>query len=429
MSTWTIEMKWRCSHCHMLNAGMSGRERDSLQCTHCGSDKKASDEWVMPDNATSAPHLTGELDRKARLGPNWHCSYCGASSRADKRECEICGARRVGTNPTDPTPRKPNERARTPSVTPPKVTAPASPLLGIDWSETKIEHAPLPEPLDHEMVGHTFRTAPVREPVPPPSTVKKWWETQDSEAWFKGILIVGSIILAICLLYWLLVPNETTARVTVMAWSRSRDLQKRHSYAGEGWRSQAPGSVYSWNHCETRQNGTHDCNPHSCNCHNVGYECNCSDGTSYSCNCSRSCTSNGNGSATCSESCQTCTTPRTCSTCYREECSTCYDQCPTYEDWCRYRYWQWDSLNRMRLAGGGHTAEWPDVERNIRQDPTMEHRILAEEEYAVRWQDEESYRQWRRTYPFTSYERFNVGDRYRAEWTRAGGFTLLRRIR
>lgn len=442
--SWTIQMNWRCSHCKNLNPGMEGKERESLRCVKCGAEK-TNEEWIMPGSPETAPRLTGELDRKARLGPNWPCKYCKAESRADKRACETCGAARYDAAPRNTPPKAPPDKH-------PKEPAPKSidelrdlskkdpdALWGIDWEVLKNN----PPPVEPPKGEYGYRTAPHVEPPKPKqptyedlveeeSIVKSFksrWSDIDSEAWFKGLLIVGSTALFIGLMIWLFTPNSTVAQVSVMAWTRTSDLQERHSYDGEGWRKNAPAGVYAWTHCETRQNGTHDCNPHDCNCHNVPYECRCSGGTPYSCNCRTNCSPNRNGSATCSESCSTCTTPRVCSTCSREECSTCYDQCPTMEDWCTYRYYQWDSLNRIRLAGGGHTAQWPEVERGIYQNPLFPHRTLREDEYAIRWNDTASYRQWRRTYSFDRYERFSVGDLWEVEWTRAGGFTLMRRKR
>lgn len=264
------------------------------------------------------------------------------------------------------------------------------------------------------------------EPVTP-----SWLSTLDSELVFKVILGVGGAALFVWLLVWLFTPNTTVVSVGTMTWNREKVLQERHSYAGEGWRSQAPGEVYSWDHCETRQNGTENCNPHECDCRDVNYECNCTGGDSYECNCtttnncSTTCSSNSNGSATCSErcsptrSCSTCRTPRSCSTCSRRECSTCYDQCPVYAEWCSYHYYRWDQISEAAARGNGHGAVWPDLSA---QGPLQ--RIVATELYSVQFTDTRSHRVWVRDYPFSTYERFDVGQHWNAEWTRAGGFTL-----
>jgi len=277
--------------------------------------------------------------------------------------------------------------------------------------------------------------APHRTPHPveddDDDKVQSWFSSIDSELVFKVILGLGGVALFIFLMVWLFTPNSTVTNVDTMTWSREKILQERHSYAGEGWRSQAPAEVYSWDHCETRQSGTENCHPHDCNCHDVNYECNCTGGNSYDCNCttdpgcSTTCSSNNNGSATCTErcsprtSCSRCTTPRVCSQCSRRECSTCYDQCPVYAEWCSYHYYQWDQIGQARTAGNGHGAVWPDLDV---RGPFQ--RILTSEEYTVRFTDLRSERTWVRTYSFSAYERFNIGQHWNTEWTRAGGFTL-----
>lgn len=431
--TWTIQMMWDCSHCGTRNPGMEGKERESLKCPTCGGEK-TNEPWVMPDSPHTAPPLTGELDRRARAGANWTCVFCKGESRQGHPLCEVCGASRYAETFSDPSP------VETPTVTPTVTPTPA-----VETPKPKVEPTPAPA-VRHEptvMVNSYARqtsSSPYRGGGPYRSSdpieddepgVSSRLSTLDSEMVFKAIIGVGCAVLFIWLMVWLFTPNTTVTTVATMTWSREKVLQERHSYAGEGWKAQAPGEVYSWDHCETRQNGTEDCNPHDCNCRDVSYECNCSGGNSYECNCttsnncSTSCSSNGNGSATCSErcspsrSCSTCTTPRVCSTCSRRECSTCYDQCPVYAEWCSYHYYQWDQLSQARTAGNGHGAVWPDLDV---RGPLQ--RILTSEEYTVRFTDTHSDRAWVKTYSFNAYERFNIGQRWNVEWTRAGGFTL-----
>jgi len=405
--TWTIEMMWDCSHCGTRNPGMTGEERESLKCTNCGAEK-TDESWVMPDSPLTAPALTGELDRKARAGANWTCRFCNGESRADRTECEVCGAARDEEPPkqvvpeASPVPAKP---AR--PVSPVRPTTPVRPVKVASSTKEPTPYRSLYEP-DEEL----------RSGV-------------DSETVFKFVVGVGAAILAIWLMVWAFTPNSTVVAVNTMTWSRERVLLERHSYTGEGWRSSAPSGVYSWDHCETRQRGTESCNPHSCNCRNESYQCNCTGGVSYECrcttrnNCSRSCTSNRNGSATCSErcspsrSCSTCRTPRQCSTCSRRVCSTCYDQCPVYAQWCQYRYYRWDRVSQARTAGNEHGAVWPNLNA---QGPLQ--RIESTESYTIRFTDTRSDRAWVRDYSFDAYERFNLGQRWNIEWTRAGGFDL-----
>ena len=412
-------MMWDCSHCGTRNPGMKGKERESLKCSTCGGEK-TDEPWVMPDAPHTAPHLTGELDRKARAGANWACAFCKGESRAGRTLCEVCGAPRDGAKVSEP--------ASAP-VTPKHTPAPMKPKTSPVPVATKPVVGTSPKAPTSPKATYPYREPLVVEddvPVPP-----SWLSTIDSELVFKVILGVGGAVLLVWLLVWLFTPNTTVVNVDTMTWSREKVLQERHSYAGEGWRSQAPSEVYSWDHCETRQNGTENCHPHDCNCRDVSYECNCTGGDSYECNCttsnncSTSCSSNSNGSATCRErcsptrSCSTCRTPRVCQTCSRRECSTCYDQCPVYAEWCSYHYYQWDQISQARTAGNGHGAVWPDLSA---RGPLQ--RILSTELYTVRFTDTRSHRAWVRDYSFSAYERFNMGQHWNAEWTRAGGFTL-----
>jgi hypothetical protein len=51
-------------------------------------------------------------------------------------------------------------------------------------------------------------------------------------------------------------------------------------------------------------------------------------------------------------------------------------------------------------------------------------RIESTESYTIRFTDTRSDRAWVRDYSFDAYERFNLGQRWNIEWTRAGGFDL-----
>lgn len=434
--TWTIEMMWDCSHCGTRNPGMKGSERESLKCSNCGGEK-TNEPWVMPDSPATAPHLTGELDRKARAGANWTCTYCKGESREGHTACEVCGADRYPVDPrfmVGPTHVETAVAAPSPAVVKKaqEPTAPKAPKA--ESLEEALSDIHVKSPVEGGYRAPSYM-APPRRPDPiedDEPAAPSWFSTIDTELVFKLVLGVGSAVLFVWLMVWLFTPNTTVTNVDSMTWNRERILQERHNYAGEGWRTQAPSGVYSWDHCETRQNGTENCHPHDCNCRDVSYECNCTGGNSYECNCttssncSTSCSSNSNGSATCRErcsptrSCSTCTTPRVCQTCSRRECSTCYDQCPVYAEWCSYHYHQWDQLSQARTAGRGHGAVWPDLDV---RGPLQ--RILSSEEYTVRFTDTRSDRTWVKTYSFSAYERFNISQHWNTEWTRAGGFTLL----
>jgi hypothetical protein len=375
----------------------------------------------MPDDVeNSAPHLTGDLDRRARAGANWTCRYCKGESRNDHDLCEVCGAPRATSDHMGRAP-EPREDLHL-GARPEPVKASEKPVQPMVDTVTPVV---MPVPPRDPFVRLDTPEAPDDDME---AMQSRWVSRFDPEVALKLLGAVVGTGLFVLLMVWLFTPNATTARVASMNWSRDRTLQERHDYNGEGWRDQAPPMVFSWDHCETRQRGTERCHPHDCNCHDVSYECNCTGGDSYDCRCHnvcrRSCSSNRNGSATCSEDCNrecdTCTNPRRCQSCSRRECDTCYDQCPVYAEWCQYRYHQWDDMQHLRTAGSGRDGVvWPDLEA---RGPLQ--RVMEAEEYRVRFTDTKSDRVWNRTYSFAQYERFDVGQMWDVEWTRAGTFTL-----
>lgn len=430
--TWTIEMFWRCKHCQTRCPGMKGAERESLRCTKCGAEK-TDEEWIMPDAPETAPALSGEFDKKARAGANWTCPYCKAQSRATARACEVCGALlAVKPSPTVPDAKvEPTWICRTcggfnrgvPDDS--RVCSTCAHLPSENGAEPP---EPEPEPL---RAGPAYRTPPasskpqaVHPPPPPPLTEEDFLPVHKRElpeALIWGVLGVIALGLIVWFMIWLFTPNDTTARVRDVSWQRTEVLRERHSYHGEGWRRRAPSGVYSWDHCETRQNGTEDCHPHDCLCRQESYSCNCSGGSSYSCICRTTCSSNRNGSATCRESCSTCTTPRVCSTCYRTVCSTCYDQCPVYEDWCRYRYYQWDAVDRRVTGAHDTNPVWPGLIAD-RDDRRVERTAT----YRVVFDDEQSAsRYWDQTVSLNEFTRYAVGQRWHVQWTHTGTLTIL----
>lgn len=387
--TWTIEMFWRCKHCQTVCPGMSGNERESLRCTSCGAEK-TDEPWLMPDDVEHAPALSGEQDRKARAGANWTCVYCKAQSRTSSKACEVCGAAR------DKPAEAPRPARKAPSPRPKAAPEPA------------------------------VASSPYR-PLPPASLfeedfvpVRSWTPPKELFLWILGLLALAGVV---WLAIWLSQPHHTVAQVRDVMWTRTQRLEERHSYGGEGWRAQAPNGVYAWDYCTERQNGTRDCNPHDCNCRLESYECHCTGGTSYSCGCRTSCSSNRNGSATCSQSCGTCYTPRSCSTCTRTRCSTCYNQCPHYETWCRYRYYRWDELQSRTATAHDTTPYWPGVAVTAENQ-----RVVNMENYVVWFDDTRDNRNhWDKRVDLATFQRFAIGQRWNVEWTRAGSLRVLTR--
>ena len=409
--SFTIEMLWNCPACgHKGNPGMSGPERESLRCVTCGYEKRESDEWIMPDSPELQPHLTGDLDRKARAGANWSCAYCKAESRDGHTSCEQCGAERD----------QPSKETE-PSVAPVPVSPSVADRSGEHHREGALRpsfpgHAPECEECSAE--GSRQVEVPLRDRRPPDPTTMQL-------AWHGALTIVALLVAGWCI-HWLIMPREADVRIADVHWDRSEVLQERHDYDGVGWQDQEPNDVFE-QHCVSRQRGTHDCHPHDCNCRPQSYDCRCTGGDSYECRCHTSCRSNRNGSASCSESCSTCYTPRSCSTCYRTVCSTCYDQCPTYENWCVYRYHQWDTLDHHELSRHDTSPQWPSPPF-IAQHSLQ--RVLRDEHYHVIFSDDsDRSRTWDEQYLADRFVQFRLHQHWHVTYTHAGSFDLVRELR
>lgn len=385
-----IQMDWRCVFCQARNPGLEGAERESLKCVTCGAEARGEVAWIMPDDVEAAPRLQGESLRRARLGPNWVCAFCQASSRDDRDACEVCGASRHAEPDRRPTAPPPDPEAPAPPPPPPAAREPGPRLTDDAWSD--VTHTPM---------------TPIRPAFVFPAPA---W------AAFLGLLLLG-------LLLWLgLRSHHATVRVDRTYWHRTECLYERHDYDGEGWRADAPSDVFEWTACEERQSGTRRCHPRSCNCRQVPYDCRCSGGESYACNCETRCTSRRNGSASCRRVCDTCRTRRTCDTCYSTRCDTCYDQCPVYATWCRYRYHRWDLVRTETRSGYAPPFAWPGLQ------PAGWQRVERSEGYDVRFRDvDETSRTWSREVPEAEFTTYHVGERWRLEWNYAGGFRLLGR--
>lgn len=151
-------------------------------------------------------------------------------------------------------------------------------------------------------------------------------------------------------------PHELDAHVASVKWIHMSHYEERLTKHSEGWGVPFGGFNSS---CSTRFYGTTNCNPHSCNPHQVGYSCN-----AHQCNCTTQtrCKNLKNGFSSCDNY-------RSCSTCYdrctRTEYDTCYQQCPVYRDWCSYDFYDWVGRGDRTLSGASaSTMEWADLGPN-----------------------------------------------------------------
>src|SRR5262249_1425988 len=159
--------------------------------------------------------------------------------------------------------------------------------------------------------------------------------------------------------YWLHTPKYTNVKVDTIYWQYTVNLRTREVHHDDGWGH--PGTKGFYNevafnvNCQDKYYGTEDCNPHKCNPHQVSYSCKCK---SVKYNCRKSCQNEGNGYSGCTENCSE---RNECSTCYRTEYDTCYDECPVYRDWCSYDYAEWPVTQTLSTSGDDHTVYWPNL--------------------------------------------------------------------
>lgn len=396
---WTVEHSWVCSACQRSNLGRF------LGCQNCGK-PKGNEKY----DERGAEHKPAVTDSKAlsesRRGRNWTCSYCMYESRGDESKCGRCGAER-------------NRYVKIMKAALPSVETPAA-----------LQALPEPEP-EKKFTGGGYRTAPqVEELAPPPSEPERSWTRDDYDAvsgrtlsgsaasWWPRMQIhgkwfaVGSgLVLLVALSVWFFTPWQEHVHVEARSWSRSIELQQRVTLQGQSWDDERPASHFN-DRCETRQHGTHDCNPYDCNPHSV--DCNChSVQTGESC--STTCSSGDNGFSECSESCSP-TYSTECSTC--TEYDTCYHQCPTYDEWCSYNYYNWPTIRTERTAGqGAQAVVWPHLTTD--PNPPSPQRLVHHENYSVEFRNENDH--WSLTPRNESeYGRYPLHARWLIEVNRAG---------
>ncbi len=420
-----IEMVWRCKHCKTVCPGVSGKEDESLKCTHCGA-QKSDEPWLMPDDIAAAPAITDAIQLAfARAGANWRCEYCGCEERNLHGQCSVCAARKPSPPATAV-----GEVTVAPSVVASVAAITSDPAATPPSASGATPHASCPS----AFVGRKL---------------------------LLGLCTALLGCAGLAFVRWALSPNVSVASVSGLAWSRTERLFEEHTYAGNGWASGMPSAAFNVS-CEIRLRGYVSCNPHDCdpyveqvdcNCtggdtyrcnpRTVARRCNCTGGGTYRCNPRRgTCRSNGNGTATCPTVWDTCRTPETCQRCLDtvyETCRhprvcqrcpvtrwrTCFDQCPVNERYCSYQFNRWDQLETRSLAGTDHVPRWPGlVARTARQ------RLDREETYSVALSEKGGDHRWTLTPTGErDFLRYDLAQRYRVEWTRAGAFHVLGRIR
>lgn len=456
----TVEHSWTCSAC---KRELRGRD---LTCTYCGKTKTDEAYDFNKKTTVTDPRLLA----MAVAGPNWDCGFCRFENRAGAKVCAQCGGDkavlapyplygwdhntnvnglpatgRYATADEQPMPETrmptavfPDQPKAEPEI--PKIIVPDEPPKNEAAATTKNFWEEFADIADKRAAAPPggYRDAPVKRlddtappPAHPPAEEPKqiewktpplawhyraaiWLADENRKLVFQGLGLglVGSCVIVFAV--WLFSPWHEHVRVSAARWERQRDLHHRVTLHGEGWGT--PIGAFNAS-CESRQHGTHNCNAYDCHPHDV--DCHChqvADGES----CHESCTSGENGFSDCEEVCETEYTEE-CDTC--TEYDTCYEQCPTYDDWCRYSYYDWPVVATTHAAGTDHDpVVWPEM--NTPADGET-YRIEQTEEYHVAFTNENGT--WT-TDPGSegAFERYRAGARWDIQVTHAGTVSPVR---
>lgn len=362
----TVEHTWDCSSCHVANKGRH------LVCVNCGKPKDG--EAYDETRGTTVTDAAVKLE--AQRGVNWQCSYCHYDNRGDENPCGKCGAPREDTN------------ARVQGTHSTEVNSVQSTRSTADDPFIKkypVFSAPQPQVLDL--------------PEPP---------VAGNRTAFLVVVAVAGLCLLVAFCVWAFMPWRETVHVSATLWSRTTNLQQRVTRNGEGWG--VPSESFN-SRCESRQHGTHNCNPYDCNPHSV--PCNCHE-VSAGESCSEHCSSSGNGFSECEEVC----TPE-----YVEQCDscteydTCYEQCPTYDDWCSYQYYEWPIIRTESTHGTDlATLAWPALD--VDPNPSNPQRLDRQETYTVVFRNDHGT--WEIQTTLVDFRRYHTDDTWVIEVNHAG---------
>src|SRR5262245_59934061 len=79
-----VYLRWTCPNCETKNKGTD------RFCASCGNPQPDNVQFEQP----SQEELIKDEEelKKAKLGPDVHCAYCGSRNRADATHCTQCGA-------------------------------------------------------------------------------------------------------------------------------------------------------------------------------------------------------------------------------------------------------------------------------------------------------------------------------------------------
>lgn len=316
--TYFVENNWACSSCAGLNKG-----RD-INCIYCGNAKEDHEKDSMPVGDPRRHEVKDpSLIDLATQAPHWTCEFCGGKQRDPDGNCVNCAA------------------ARSPNVV---ITASGGSTVknivveGVEFSKRKSK----PKRSEFDSKHHVHDESEL-QPAQGLKDIRK--------ELLIGALLLVAFVLIISGIYWAVKAHEVLGTVSSMKWIHMVRDEERMTYSGEGW--SIPIGAFNTS-CVTKQRGTHNCRPYQCNARQESYNCN-----PRQCNCTTKtrCADQKNGFSKCTEStsCQTCY-----SRCTKTVYSTCYEQCPTMDQWCSYQYHKWISRGERTKDGTSADAmDWP----------------------------------------------------------------------
>ncbi len=189
------EARWDCTQCGTV--GNRGRQR---VCPNCGHSRPEKVRFYLPDETKKVEDEA--LIKKAKIGPDWLCDYCGASNQANKKRCKQCDALHDGS---------PTQEVKTYGLK-------AVPRQGDEADE------PIPLPPENDTAATTTPTA-------------------SRMSWLLPLLL---IFLCLCGT-WFLFFRSTSASATVTGfeWERTIQMEELETLIEEDWQIPADGRYLS----------------------------------------------------------------------------------------------------------------------------------------------------------------------------------------
>lgn len=338
MSTFQVEMRWRCSACREENLGRHKK------CQNCGKKKGREAFYDTPgtETPTRADAVTDpELIRQAEAGADWECKYCRCHERRDSGECAECGSDQSDsveheTHWDDGTSSKKGES--------PQPTVEASPrrytarFMAFDWR------------------GH--------------------WR------WFAG----AAGVFAVATVLWLVFRTRVVdASVTSGAWTCAIEVERYRIIAAEGFDEDRPGDAFDVLPLGTRHHH-YDQVPDGFRTEHYTVQEPCGQSCTTT---PVSCTSNGNGFKTCSGGGTSCST-RYCSVSKTRQVQK-YRDVSVRRMWYRWKAWRW-THERTVSETGTHSKRFacPDARRvrlNASVGPGERERAAEHRTFKVTFRD------------------------------------------